>query len=72
LVLVTKEASLFSLFLVLIPCQCIFFYLAVSVLFTILTHGKKFQGAVKELRILVLESVTQKLSTILAVRKQKN
>jgi DNA-binding protein H-NS len=37
----------------------------------ILTHGRKLQGAVKDLSIVQLEAVAQKLSTIIAVRKQK-
>lgn len=37
----------------------------------ILTHGRKLQGAVKDLSIVELEAVAQKLSTIIAVRKQK-
>jgi DNA-binding protein H-NS len=37
----------------------------------ILTHGRKLQGAVKELSVLELESVAQKLDAIIEVRKQK-
>jgi DNA-binding protein H-NS len=37
----------------------------------ILTHGRKLQGAVKNLSVLELETVAQKLAGIIEVRKQK-